>query len=174
MAPRFGSNDMDGNTADAINLFLNFGLPLLLLMLAYFVGSMIEKKHFRSIRQREEENFGFPVVSFNTMPDDWSVSQSTMVSGSIVVSLDYFKRVIAGLRSLIGGRIKTYEPLLERARREALLRMTESARKQGYDAIFNVRLETSRLANSRRDGKGIAGVEMLAFGTAVKFASRFA
>jgi len=165
---------MDGNTADAINLFLNFGLPLLLLLLAYFLGSWIEKKHFRSIRRREEENVGFPVVSFNTMPDDWNVSGSTMVAGSIVVSLDYFKRVIAGLRSLIGGRIKTYEPLLERARREALLRMTESAREQGYDAIFNVRLETSRLANSRGDGKGIAGVEMLAFGTAVKFASRFA
>jgi len=52
--------------------------------------------------------------------------------------------------------------------------MTESAREQGYDAIFNVRLETSRLANSRGDGNGTAGVEMLAFGTAVKFASRFA
>lgn len=174
MAPRYGWSDMDGETLQSIELFLNFGFPLLLLMLAYFVGSMIEKKHFRDIRRREEENFGYPVVSFDTMPDDWNVSDSTMVAGSIVVSLDYFKRVIAGLRSLIGGRIKTYEPLLERARREALLRMTESARKQGYDAIFNVRLETSRLANSRGDGKGIAGVEMLAFGTAVKFASRFA
>jgi len=111
-------------------------------------------------------------VSFDTMPDDWRVSSSNMVTGSIVISLDYFKRVIAGLRGLIGGRIKTYEPLLERARREALLRMAESAREQGYDAIFNVRLETSRLANARRDGKGTAGVEMLAFGTAVKLASR--
>lgn len=97
-----------------------------------------------------------------------------MVSGNVVVSLDYFKRVIAGLRSIIGGRIKTYEPLLDRARREAVLRMTESARSQGFDAIFNVRLETSRLANARRDGAGIAGIEMLAFGTAVKFKSRFA
>ena len=99
-------------------------------------------------------------------------AQQCFATGSIVISLDYFKRVIAGLRGLIGGRIKTYEPLLERARREALLRMTESAREQGYDAIFNVRLETSRLANATRDGKGTAGVEMLAFGTAVKFASR--
>jgi len=165
---------MDGEMFDRLGLLVNFGLPLFLLMLAYFAGSMIEKKHFRSIRRREGENHGFPVVSFDTMPDDWKVSESTMVAGNIVVSLDYFKRVIAGLRSLVGGRIKTYEPLLERARREALLRMTESARAQGYDAIFNVRLETSRLANSRGDGKGIAGVEMLAFGTAVKFASRFA
>jgi uncharacterized protein YbjQ (UPF0145 family) len=106
------------------------------------------------------------------MPEDWNASSSTMVTGSIVISLDYFKRVIAGLRGLVGGRIKTYEPLLERARREALLRMSESAHEQGYDAVFNVRLETSRLANASRDGKGTAGVEMLAFGTAVKLASR--
>jgi uncharacterized protein YbjQ (UPF0145 family) len=52
--------------------------------------------------------------------------------------------------------------------------MIEDARSQGYDAVFNVRLETSRLANSGRDGKGTAGVEMLAYGTAVKFVSRFA
>ena len=158
---------------EKLSVFVNYGLPLLLLMIAYFIGSMVEKAHFRNIRKREDAVHGFPVVSFDTMPDDWHVSTSTMVTGSIVISLDYFKRVIAGLRGLIGGRIKTYEPLLERARREALLRMTESARKQGYDAVFNVRLETSRLANSRRDGKGTAGVEMLAFGTAVKFASRF-
>jgi len=159
---------------EQFNLFMNFGLPIMILVIAYFIGSWIEKKHFNNIREREAKVHGFPVVSFNTMPDDWNVNSSNMVSGSIVISLDYFKRVIAGLKGLIGGRIKTYEPLLERARREAVLRMTEEAQHQGFDAIFNVRLETSRLANARRDGKGVAGVEMLAFGTAVKFASRFA
>ncbi len=159
---------------DLINLAVNFGLPLVLLMLAYFVGSYLERRHFRSIRQRESECRSFPVVSFDTMPEDWRVSDSELVAGNTVVSLDYFKRIIAGLRGIVGGRIKTYEPLLDRARREALLRMIESAKAQGYDAIFNVRLETSRLANGSRDGKGIAGVEMLAFGTAVRFGSRFA
>jgi uncharacterized protein YbjQ (UPF0145 family) len=164
---------MDGYFQN-LSLFFNFGFPLIILMLAYFTGSYIERKHFRDIRERETKAHGFPVVSFDTMPDDWNVGSSYLVSGSVVISLDYFKRVIAGLRGLIGGRIKTYEPLLDRARREALLRMTEEAQLQGYDAIINVRLETSRLANARGDGKGVAGVEMLAFGTAVKFANRFA
>ena len=159
---------------EQFNLFMTFIYPIIGLVIAYFIGSWIEKKHFRDIREREANAHGFPVVSFDTMPEDWNVSRSHMVTGSIVISLDYFKRVIAGLKGLVGGRIKTYEPLLERARREAILRMTEEARSQGYDAIFNVRLETSRLANARKDGQGVAGVEMLAFGTAVKFASRFA
>ncbi len=160
------------DTINSISLFIQYGFPILLLVFAFFIGNMIERGHFRKIRKREEAIHGFPVVSFDTMPDEWRAASCTLVSGSIVISLDYFKRVIAGLRGLVGGRIKTYEPLLERARREALLRMTESAREQGYDAVFNVRLETSRLANARRDGNGTAGVEMLAFGTAVKFAGR--
>ncbi len=160
--------------AEQISMFVNFGLPILILVFAYFIGSWIEKKHFENIRQREADARNFPVVSFRTMPEDWNVGSSELVAGNIVVSLDYFKRVIASLKGLVGGRIKTYEPLLDRARREAVLRMIESARAQGYDAVINVRLETSRLANARRDGKGIAGVEMLAYGTAIKFASRFA
>lgn len=165
---------MDSGTIQTFNNFMNFGLPIALLLFAYFIGTMLERRHFRSIQKRETKYANMPVVSFDTMPDSWNAASSTLVAGSVVVSLDYFKRVIAGLRSLVGGRIKTYEPLLDRARREAVLRMIEDARRDGYDAIFNVRLETSRLANSRGDGKGTAGVEMLAFGTAVKFASRFA
>ena len=159
---------------DKVSLFFNFGTPVILLVLAYFTGSFLEKRHFRSIQRREAGHQGYPVVSFDTMPDSWKVAESHLVAGNIVVSLDYFKRIIAGVRGIFGGRIKTYEPLLERARREALLRMIETAREAGYDAVFNVRLETSRLANGTRDGKGIAGVEMLAFGTAVKFQGRFA
>ncbi|MBT8103928.1 MAG: YbjQ family protein [Gammaproteobacteria bacterium] len=161
------------DSVQKVSMLFNYGLPLVIILVAYFIGSYLENRHFRNIRKREDDLHGFPVVSFDTMPDDWNATTSDMVTGSIVISLDYFKRVIAGLRGLVGGRIKTYEPLLERARREALLRMTESAREQGFDAIFNVRLETSRLANARRDGKGTAGVEMLAFGTAVKLKSRF-
>ena len=152
---------------EQISLAVNFGLPLFILIFAYLVGSFIEKKHFRQIQKREHALHGFPVTTFESLPANWKVGRVEMVTGNVVVSLDYFKRIIAGLRSLIGGRIKTYEPLLERARREALLRMTETAKQGGYDAVINVRLETSRLANARGNGNGTAGVEMLAFGTAV-------
>lgn len=49
-----------------------------------------------------------------------------------------------------------------------ILRMQESARARGFDAVFNVRLETSRLASSLSNGRGTAGTEILAFGTAVR------
>ncbi|MEN7343346.1 MAG: heavy metal-binding domain-containing protein [Pseudomonadota bacterium] len=153
--------------ADTISILINIGVPLGLLIIAYFVGSFIERRHFADIRKREAAMHGFPALTTETIPDDWQVTEARLMVGSIVVSLDYFKRIVAGLRSIIGGRIKTYEPLLDRARREAMLRLLEQSRQAGYDAVINVRLETSRMANARGD-EGTAGVEMLAIGTAIK------
>ena len=154
-------------TAVVLELLVSFGFPALALLVACLLGSHFEKKHFASILHREALHRSFPVVSFDTLPEGWHAISSQLVAGSVVVSADYFTRFIARPRAFFGGRIKSYEPLLDRARREALLGMIESAQVQGYDAIFSVRLETARLANGR-GAQGTAGVEMLAFGTAVK------
>ncbi|MCH2476148.1 MAG: YbjQ family protein [Gemmatimonadetes bacterium] len=107
------------------------------------------------------------VINFPRFPFDVEIERADMVMGSVVVSHDHFKRFLAQLRIIVGGRIKSYEPLLDRARREAVLRMKEQALAHGHNTVVNIRLETSRLANSRRGGKGTAGVEMLAYGTAL-------
>lgn len=148
-------------------LALNYGVPLALLIIAYVIGSLLERRHFASIRKREAGVRNFPVLTTAELPPDWQAHDARLLVGNVVVSLDYFKRIIAGLRSIFGGRIKTYEPLLDRARREAVLRLVEQAKAGGFDALVNVRLETSRLANSA-GGEGTAGIEMLAFGTALR------
>ena len=148
---------------------INLGAILFLLVVTYFIGGWLERRHFDDIRRREKEYRDFPVASLDVLLPDWRVSSVTLAQGSVVVSVDYFKRVIAGLRGIFGGNITTYEPLLERARREAMLRMIEHAKAQGAHAVINVRLETSRLANAtRRNRERIAGVEMLAYGTALR------
>lgn len=151
-----------------MDIVINFGFTLFLLLVTYLTGSFLEKRHFKKLLQRERWSQKMIVTTFRTPPSDWRVESVGLVTGSMVISVDYFKRFLAGLRGIVGGRIKTYEPLLDRARREAIMRMKEEARTKGYNTILNVRLETSRLASSRRNGKGIAGVEMLAFGTGLK------
>jgi uncharacterized protein YbjQ (UPF0145 family) len=143
---------------------------LILLLVTYLTGRWFERKHFESIREREQRLAAMVTSTLRSVPGDRPVARAEMVAGSVVVSLDYFKRFIAGLRGLIGGRIKSYEPLLDRARREALLRMREDAERAGYDMVINVRIETSRLAAAASNGKGTAGVEILAFGTAIELA----
>ena len=142
-------------------------ITLGLLVLAYLLGTMLERRHFSHIRDREVKTKAMIVTNFEAVPSEWQVASSYLVTGNVVVSLDYFKRFIANLRAFFGGRIKAYEPLMDRARREAVLRMKEEALKRGYDAVINVRLETSRIANSVNDD-GTAGIEVLAFGTALK------
>ena len=80
------------------------------------------------------------------------------------MSIDSFKKFVAGLRDLVGGRVSSYESLLERARREALLRMKAEARALGAQSVWNVRLETSSIT---KGGKGVSAVEVLAYGTAL-------
>ncbi|MEL7025454.1 MAG: heavy metal-binding domain-containing protein [Pseudomonadota bacterium] len=152
---------------ESLTLILNYGLPLALLLFAYIVGTLLERRHFANIEQREKAVRGFPVMTFENTPEAWQTSDVELLTGSVVISLDYFKRIIAGLRAIFGGRIKTYEPLLDRARREAMLRLVESAKRGGFNALINVRLETSRIANAN-GGEGTAGIEMLAFGTAIR------
>jgi uncharacterized protein YbjQ (UPF0145 family) len=153
-----------------LQLAFELGLPLVLLIAAYVTGSLIEGAHFRELRSRESASRSFPTVTLQELPPSWTVLHAELVTGNVVVSLDYFKRFLAGLRMLFGGRVTAYESLLDRARREAIMRVKETARKRGAHAVINVRLETSRLASSRRNGKGTAGVEVLAFGTALKLA----
>ena len=48
---------------------------------------------------------------------------------------------------MFGGRVSAYETLVDRARREAILRMKEEAK--GADIILNMRLETSSISKGR-------------------------
>jgi uncharacterized protein YbjQ (UPF0145 family) len=130
-------------------------------------GSLIERWHLRNLLRLESRSSEILALTIEDIPTDWRIASSDLVIGNVVISLDYFKRVAAGLKGIVGGNIGVYEPLLERARREALIRMKEEARERGHDTIINVRIETSRLASARADGKGTVGVEILAFGTAV-------
>lgn len=152
--------------SEALPLLFGLGATVALLVLGFVAGSIAERRHYASIRQRERDLLRLPALTFEA-PSTWTVRRGALVAGSVVVSLDYFKRFLAGLKSLIGGRLRSYETLLDRARREAVLRMKEDARRRGFDAVANVRLETSSIASARRNGKGVTGLEVLAFGTAV-------
>ncbi len=145
-------------------------LGLALLALAFVIGKLVDRSHFRSLARREQRSRNFPALTLRDAPADWRVSEADLVTGSVVISLDHWKRLAATFRGLIGGRVRSYETLLVRARREALLRLKERAFERGFRAVINVRFETARLASSRRDGEGTVGVEILAFGTALKLA----
>ncbi len=151
-----------------MDILFQLAATLSLMIIAFIAGTALEERHFKAIRRRENGLRNFLTTNLKRVPEDWTVESSTLVSGSVVVSLDYFKRIISSIRALLGGRLVPYETLLDRARREAVLRMQEKAKARGFDAIINTRLETSRLANANSRQDGVGGIEILVFGTAIK------
>lgn len=147
--------------------FLDVLILLVLLLIAFVVGNYLEKKHYASILQREAELRHIIVVASRFPPQEFYGQH--LVLGSVVVSSDYFRRLLAWFRQIFGGDIRSYETLLDRARREAILRMKEEAAAQGAEIVFNLKLETSSLSTTDRNSSGVLGtVEVLAYGTAGK------
>lgn len=139
---------------------------LVLLTTGYLSGTWIEKKHFKSLRERESKLRTIPVYGSKRVPQRFTDVEVQFVEGSVVISIDYFKKIAAGLRNFFGGRVSAYETLVERARREATLRMKQQAQDFGAQAIFNLKLETASIS---KGSKGQVGaVEVYAYATALK------
>ena len=147
---------------ELFGVLLQVGLPVALVVIGYLVGRVIERRHYASIRQRERELQAVIALTTRWVPAGVSVQDTRLVSGSVVVSSDYFKTFVAGFRNLFGGRFRGYETLLERARREALLRLKLQAREAGSALVIGVRFHTTRVA-----GSTTPSVEVLAYGTAL-------
>ena len=151
-----------------MELIINLGITLGLILVGYVAGQMAERRHYRSIEDREEALRGLVAVPMATLPGIERCTDGELCVGAVVVSIDYFKRFAAGLRNLFGGRVAAYETILDRARREAQLRMKEQARDRGCTAVVRVRIETSRLASSYGNNQGVAGIEIVAYGTGIR------
>jgi uncharacterized protein YbjQ (UPF0145 family) len=140
---------------------------IILMMLGYGFGTWAERRHYKSIEEREIKYQKLPTIGLkHPLPQKGRVVMARLAAGNVVISVDYFKRFLASLRNIFGGRVSSYETLVDRARREAILRMKASC--PGATQIINVRLETSSLSKNTRKGS-IGSIEVFAYGTAITY-----
>ena len=145
---------------------INIGGPLFLLAFGLFVGRYTERKHFRSIKQRERQMSDMLVTQLKSFPvADLDAPSACLVVAEVVIATDYLKSFLARLRNIFGGEVKSYQSLLVRARSEATLRIQEQARRQGYNAICNVRYQTADVGGNSTM-RSLAMVAIIASGTA--------
>lgn len=100
------------------------------------------------------------VVTTETVPGEQIAETLGVVRGNTVKARNVGRDITQSIRNIAGGELKAYSELLSDARDEALERMTEDAESLDADAIVNVRLESSAIANG--------GSEVIAYGTAVR------
>ncbi|MBO4836202.1 MAG: YbjQ family protein [Clostridia bacterium] len=84
-----------------------------------------------------------------------------LVKGSTVQTVNAFRDIGAGLKTLVGGELKKYNEMMDNARKIATDRMVEEAAGLGADAVVGVRYATSAIMQS--------AAEVMAYGTAVRY-----
>jgi uncharacterized protein YbjQ (UPF0145 family) len=84
-----------------------------------------------------------------------------LVKGSTIQSKNIGRDITQGLKTIVGGELKSYTDMMNDARALATKRMTDEAEGLGADAIVNIRYATSAVVQG--------AAEVIAYGTAVKF-----
>lgn len=83
-----------------------------------------------------------------------------LVKGNTIRARWFGRDIAAGLKTLIGGEIKSYTDMMTKARDQAVERMVDEAKKLKADAVINVRFTSSEVMQGAS--------EILVYGTAVK------
>lgn len=99
-------------------------------------------------------------VTTETVPGEEITDAIGIARGNTVKARNVGRDITQSIRNITGGELKAYSELLDDARDEALERMKADAESMGADAVVNVRMETSEIA----DGSS----EVIAYGTAVE------
>lgn len=131
---------------------------LVLVAIGWYFGTRAECGHLKSLII-DEQKYQHIQVSSERFYEPKGVNESILVVGSVVIAQDKFKQAVAAILSLFGKNLTVYETLLDRARREAVLRAKRQANDAGCHALYGLRFEMTEVQG---------GVEILAYGVAVK------
>ena len=148
-----------------MNVVVNI-IQFLMIPFGFVTGSIIERRHLRSLDKREAALRHVQCSTTRRIPVNWRVRHAELVCGQVVIGSDYYKTFASTLRNVFGGEVRSVETLMVRARREATVRMLEEAAALNARAVWNVRLETSTIGRvGRTDAMAMA--EVYAYGTAL-------
>lgn len=137
---------------------------LIILTIGYFRGRHNERKHYEALEEEEAEVADVLIFSTRYPPPSAVPLDPVLVSGNAVISSDAFRAFVASLRKIFGGNYTSYEMLLDRGRRQALVRLKQQAKAKGANKVFNVKFESAFISDRQR--KTAPEVEIYAYGTA--------
>ena len=88
----------------------------------------------------------------------------TLVKGSTIQSKHLGSDLAQSFKTLVGGELKSYNDMMNKARAIATKRMVEEAEALGADAVVNIRYASSAIMQG--------AAEVIVYGTAVKFINK--
>ncbi len=100
------------------------------------------------------------IVTVETL-QGYNYEELGVVTGNTIQSKNMFTDFGQSLKGIVGGELRGYTSMMEKAREKATQRMVEQALKLGADAIIGVRYTTNSIMAQ--------AAEVLVFGTAVRY-----
>ena len=149
-----------------ILIWLFIIIPLIGVGIALVVAPILERRHYADLEEREASVRGLVVHDLSSAVVATGRVRPRMVTGSVVMGVDWWKGLMLMLVNLVGGGVPSVDRVMARARREAILRMAEEAQALGAVEVVNTRLETSTISKRQGDS-GMGSGEILAHGTAL-------
>lgn len=102
---------------------------------------------------------GMLVATSDLVPGYRIVKTLGLVRGNTVRARNFGRDWLAGLKSIVGGEVRTYTTMLAQAREQSLDRLRAEALELGANAVVSMRITTSTVMQG--------AAEILAYGTAV-------
>ena len=101
--------------------------------------------------------------------DNMAATSATLLHVSICVGPSIGQMFLMWIKGIFGGRLQSYDAVLDYGRREVLFRLKQQADSFGCKSMQNIRLETSVVSFSKsgNDRRGTS-VEFLAFATGIR------
>jgi len=151
--------------AISISLILTVG-PLIF---SAIYGSIYQKGKMNKLLEREKQTGKDPINNLSTPLSDKKILSSALIWESVVIGPSWWQMLLGTIGSIFGGRLNAYSETYDWARREAIQRLRESVKASDFDDVINLRIETSMMSSSNKSKDKTAGMEIVAYGTAIKY-----
>ena len=152
-----------------VGLVLLFTIgPWVLSMIATFLYQPSQRKKLLA-RETAFAATGDTLTTLKKPFGDKEIKEFTMVTANVVMSPSWVQLWMGSIITIFGGEINVFTKIVDWARREAKQRLREQVAEAGFDAVINVRFETTVMSRTRGGKDRTSGVEILAYGTAIKY-----
>ena len=147
-------------------------LPLLFPFLSWALGRWYQGRLMAALSENEKAHGvvlnNESVLSTSSRNTNFASTTSTLLHVSLCVAPSTGQIFFMWLKSLLGGRLISYDVVLDYGRREALYRLQQQARHLECTNMINIRIETSTLSFAKNSDSKTSSVEILAYATGIR------
>lgn len=144
-------------------------IPLLFLSAGLVVGTVLARNHDKALEERLRACGPFSVTNSKHLPPEADPEAPPfLVVAEVTLGIDHFRGFLGKLVNLVGGEVRSFTKIADRARREVTQQLREQAAGRGYDGVANLRLEFAHVTGSTVSANKAVMVTILGYGTAYR------